>query len=328
MRRRDFIAMLAASASAWPLLATAQVPPMPVIGILGSDTTDPKLLAKFGQGLEEWGYFEGRNVAFEYRWAREQNQSLSVLAAELARHKVALIVTAGGLPVAKAAREATATIPILFTTLLDPVENGFLTSFNHPGGNVTGLSFLNAELSLSKRLELLRQLVPRAAKIGYLFNNDDTGLGPKDRAQIETFELAANKLGLLVEDARNEGEIEAAFATMAGQQIDALLVGSDPFFSHRRALIVALAARYALPAGYPRREFAEAGGLMSYGPSATEAWRQLGQYAGRILDGARPEELPVRLHDQYELVINMQTAKALGLAVPPLLHGLADDAIE
>lgn len=328
MKRRDFIAILAGSATGWPLVATSQVPPMPVIGFLGRDATDPKLLAKFQEGLGEWGYFEGRNVAFEYRWARKENQELSVLAAELVRRKVALIATAGGLPVAKAAREATETIPILFTTLLDPIGDGFLTSFNHPGGNVTGLSFLNAELSLSKRLELLRQLVPRATKVGYLFNNDDAGLGAEEKTQIDSFEQRANQLGLLVEVARSRGDIETAFAAMSEQQVDALLVGADPFFGHERALIAALAARYALPAGFPRREFAEAGGLMSYGPSATDAWRQLGQYAGRILDGARPQELPVRLHDQYELVINMKTAKALGLTVPPLLHGLADVVIE
>jgi putative tryptophan/tyrosine transport system substrate-binding protein len=328
MRRRDVIAIIAGSVIAWPIVAAAQAPPMPVIGFFGFSATDPKLLAKFQQGLGEWGYFEDRNVAFKYWWAHEQNQKLPTLAAEVARRKVALIVTTGGLSAAKAARGATATIPILFTTLLDPVKNGFLTSFDHPGGNVTGLTFLNAEFSLSKRLELLRQLVPRANKVAYLFNNDDTGLGPKDKAQIENFELVANKLGLLVEDARNRADIETAFTAMAEKQIDALLVGSDPFFSHERALIAELAARYALPAGYPRREFAEVGGLMSYGPSATEAWRQLGEYAGRILKGARPQELPVRLHDQYELVINMQTAKALGLNVPALLHGLADDVIE
>jgi putative ABC transport system substrate-binding protein len=326
MRRRDFITILAGAVAAWPSAASGQGR-VPVIGFLAPQVPDHELLAKFGQGLNEWGYFEGRNVAIEYRWAREENQQLPELAAELVRRRVALIVTTGGLAAAKAAKEATATIPILFTTVLDPVENGFLASFNRPGGNVTGLSLLNAAL-LSKRLELLQQLVPTATKVAYLMNDDSTGLGPSEMKQQEVERLIAAKVGLVIHYAQNERDIETAFAAMAQEQIEALLVGSDPFFGRQRALIVALAARLALPAGYARREFADAGGLMSYGPSLTEAWRRIGEYAGRILKGARPEDLPVRLHDKYELVINTKTAKVLGLSSPPLLHAIADEVIE
>jgi putative ABC transport system substrate-binding protein len=326
MKRRDFITTFGAVA-AWPLAATAQSRSVPVIGFLGPQVADRELLAKFHQGLNEGGYFEGRNVAIEYRWAREQSQELPALAAELVRRRVALIVTTGGLAAAKAAKDATTSIPILFTSGLDPVENGFLTSFNRPGGNATGLSLVTTEL-LSKRLELLQQLVPKAAKIAYLFNDDDTGLGSSERMQIEAIKVTAEKLALRIHYARDESDIETAFTAMTHQQIDALLVASDPLFGRRRALIVELAGGHALPAGYPRREFADAGGLMSYGPSRTESWRQVGRYAGRILNGARPEDLPVRLQDRDELVINMKTAKALGLTVPPLLHAIADDVIE
>jgi putative tryptophan/tyrosine transport system substrate-binding protein len=326
MRRRDFIKILVGSA-AWASPVAPQGRTMPVIGVLGFEPIDPRLLAKFHEGLNEWGFFGGRNVAIEYRWGLHQDRGLPELAAELVQHEVALIVTTGGLAAAKAAKEATTTIPILFATILDPVENGFLASFNHPGGNVTGLSLLNAEV-LSKRLELLRRLAPSANKIGYLFNDDDAGLGANERAQIESYERGADELGLVVYRARNEAEIETAFALMAQNRTEALLVASDPLFGRRRTLIVALAARYSLPTGYSRREFADVGGLMSYGRSMTETWRQIGEYAGRLLKGARAQELPVRLYDQYELVINMKTAKALALAVPPLLHGLADDVIE
>lgn len=325
MKRRDFIKVLAVSA-AWPALA-AQPPALPVIGLLGAQASDPKLLAKFHQGLSRWGYREGRNVAIEYCWAVEQHRSLATLAAELARRPVALFVTTGGLTAAKAAKEATSTIPILFATVFDPVENGFLTSLNHPGGNVTGLSLLSTEV-LSKRLQLLQQMVPSASPIAYLMNNDSTGLGPSETAQIAEDSQRAEALGLDIHYARNENDIEAAFATMSAKRTKALLVASDPFFGRRREMIVALAQRYALPAGYPRREFVDAGGLTSYGPDLAEAWREIGEYAGRILMGARPQELPVRLHDQYELVINMKTAGALDLTVPPLLHALADDTIE
>jgi putative ABC transport system substrate-binding protein len=300
---------------------------VPVIGFLGSEAVDRNLLARFQDGLKEWGYVEGQDVGIEYRWAREENQQLSVLAAELVQRRVALIVTTGGFAGAKVAKDATATIPILFTSGVDPVVSGFLASFNRPGGNATGLSLSTAEL-LPKRLELLQQLVPAAKKIAFLMNDDDTGFGATEKTQIEAHKQVPAKLGLVTHFARNERDIEAAFAAMVGQHTDAVLVNSDPFFGHQRAQIVALADRYKMPAGYPRREFTDIGGLVSYGPSVTERWRQIGAYAGRILRGARPQDLPVRLQNKYELVVNMRTAKALGLSVPPLLHALADDSIE
>jgi putative ABC transport system substrate-binding protein len=301
---------------------------VPVIGFLGFEAIDPKVLAKFHQGLNGWGYLEGRNVAIEYRWAVNQDQQLSALAAELVRRRVALIVTTGGLAAAKAAKEATATIPILFSGIgLDPVENGVVSSFNRPGGNATGVTLLTAEL-LSKRLELLKQLLPKVTKIAYLFNDVDTGLGASEKTQIDDAREAADKFALDIRFARNDSDIETAFAAMTEQQIDAVLVASDPLFGRRRELLVALAARHALPTGYSRREFTDAGGLMSYGPSITEAWRQIGEYAGRILKGARPEELPVQLENKYELVINAKTARMLGLSLPPLLRAIADEVIE
>lgn len=328
MRRRDFITFLAGSVAAWPLNATAQRRADPTIGFLGPQSPNHEFLAKFHQGLNEWGYFEGRNVAIEYRWALNQHQQLPELAAELAAHRVALIVTTGGLVAAKAAREATTTIPILFFGVgIDPVENGFLSSFNRPGGNATGVSQSYKEL-IPKRRELLVQMAPKARKVAYLQNNDITGLGPSEKMQFETETQIAKDLGLVIHFAMKEDDLEAAFALMAQQQIEALLVASDPFFGRHRAMIVALAGRYALPAGYSRREFADGGGLMSYGPNLSESWRQVGRYAGRILRGARPEDLPVRLQDEYELVINMTTTKALGLTCPPLLHALADEVIE
>jgi putative ABC transport system substrate-binding protein len=327
MRRRDFITTFAGAAAAWPLAAIAQVRPVPVIGFLGGQAPDHALLSKFHEGLHELGYFEGRNVAIEYRWALDESQDLPELAAELVLHRVALIVTAGGLAAAKAAKDATTTIPILFISGLDPVENGFLASFNRPGSNATGVSQSYKEL-IPKRLEILKQMVPKVRKVAYLQNDDSVGLGPSEKRQFETEAHIAGELGLVIYYARSESEIETAFASMVQQQNEALVVASDPFFGRQRALIVALAARHALPAGYARREFVEAGGLMSYGASFGESWRQVGEYAGRILKGTRPEALPVQLQSKYELVINMTTAKRLGLDVPPLLHALADEVIE
>jgi putative ABC transport system substrate-binding protein len=326
VKRRDFMAILAGSAATWPLVAVGQ-PRVPVIGFLGPQAPVHEMLATFDQGLRKWGYFTGRNVTFEYRWARDQGRQLAALAAELVQLRVNLIVTAGGLAAAKAAKKATTTIPILFTSGLDPVENGVVASLNRPGGNATGLSQSYKE-EVPKRLELLKQIVPNARRFAYLQNDDITGLGPSERMQYQRDTEVASKLGLTIYVARNETEIEAAFGAMARQGTDTLLVPSDPLFGYQRTRIVALAARHALPAGYARREFVDAGGLMSYGASHLDAWRQIGEYAGRILNGAKPEELPVQVHNQYELVINMKTAERLGLAVPPLLHGLADEVIE
>jgi putative tryptophan/tyrosine transport system substrate-binding protein len=335
MRRRDFIGALVGSAIPWPFVSTAQVPSVPVIGYLDSQSADRELLAKFRQGLNEWGYFEGRNVEIEYRTASNQIKQLPALAAELVQRRVALIVAAG-LASATAAKEATATIPILFVSGLDPIQEHLVTSFNRPGANATGVRIFNKEI-ISKRLELLQELVTSKeaaedatlapSKIGFLMNDDVTGLEDQ-RAQIQGVRDTAKALGLVIYSARSAPEIEPAFASMSAHQIKALLVDSDPLFNRQRALLVALAARYGLPAGYRNREFVDAGGLMSYGPSLPESWRQIGQYAGRILKGARPEELPVQLQNKYELVINMKTANALGLSSTPLLRALADEVIE
>jgi putative ABC transport system substrate-binding protein len=335
MRRRDFIAMLGSAATAWPLVSTAQASAIPVIGYLDSQSADRELLAKFRQGLSEWDYFEGRNVQIEYRLALNQIKQLPDFATELVQRRVALIVAAG-LASATAAKEATATIPILFIIGLDPIQQHLVASFNRPGGNATGVRNYNKEI-ISKRLELLRDLVspndaskeaaPGSPRIAYLMNDDDTGLEDQ-RAQIEGVRDTARTLGLAIYYARKERDIEPAFTAMLEHGIKALLVDSDPLFNRKRNMIVELAARYALPTGYRNREFVDAGGLMSYGPSLPESWRQIGQYAGRILKGARPEELPVQLQNKYELVINMKTAKALGLTSPSLLRAMADEVIE
>jgi putative tryptophan/tyrosine transport system substrate-binding protein len=332
MRRRDFITMLAGSATAWPLIAMGQMPVVPVIGFLGSQSADRELLAMFHEGLQEWGYVEGRNVAIEYRWADNRYQQLPTLAAELARRQVALIVAAGGSVAAKAAKEATPTTPILFISGFDPIQEHLVASFNRPGSNATGIRHYNKEI-ISKRLELLKELVvpqdpaPAALKIAFLINDDATGLEDQ-RAQIQGVKDTAEGLGLVMHYARGRSDIEAAFASMAQEQVTALLVDSDPLFIRQRGLIVELAARYGLPTGYRNREFVDAGGLMSYGPSLPESWRQIGEYAGRILNGSRPEELPVQLQNKYELVINMKTAKSLGLVSSALLYAIADQVID
>jgi putative ABC transport system substrate-binding protein len=326
MRRRDVLALLAAQL-VWPELAHSQDRKLPVIGFVGLSPRDPKLLAKFYEGLGDSGYFQPRNVAIEYQWAADQSQ-IPELAAKLVQQKVSVIITTGGLTAAKAAKEATSTIPILFPSVgLDPVGNGFVTSFSRPGGNATGLSLITVEL-LAKRLDWLRRLLPAATKIAYLMNDDSRGFGPNEKEQIEAERSTAGDLGLDLHYARSEAEIEIAFVAMADQRAEALLVASDPFFGRQRLQIVELAARHNLPAEYSRREFVELGGLMSYGPSLSEAWRQIGNYAGRILSGAKPGALPVQLENKYELVLNTKTAKSLGLSTPPLMHALADDLID
>jgi putative tryptophan/tyrosine transport system substrate-binding protein len=327
MRRRDFLAIVCASSAGWPFAALGQRKDAAVIGFLGLQTADPRALAKFREGLAQWGYVEGQNLAIEYQWASD-NQQIPSLAAKLVEHHVSLIVASGGMAFARAAKEATSTIPVLFSGVgLDPVENGVAASFNHPGGNATGISVASAAL-VPKRLELLKQVVPVTGEITYLQNDDVSGLGPSAKSEFDAETELAKELGLAIEYARSEGDLETAFANMARRRTRAFLLASDPLFGHARAMIVSLAARYGLPGGYPRREFADAGGLMSYGPSIAETWRQIGEYAGRILRGARPQELPIQLQNKYELVINVKAAKSLGLTVPPLLHALADDVIE
>jgi putative ABC transport system substrate-binding protein len=321
--------MLAGSAAAWPLGAAALPQTVPVIGYLGSQSPDHELLAKFQQGLNEVGYFEGQNLRIEYRWAVNQYSQLPALAADLVQRRVALIVTGGGSVAAKAARKATSSIPILFISGLDPIRERLVESLSHPGGNATGLSHYNNNALMSKRLELLSDLVHAKRekalpfKFACLMNDNETGL-EGERPQIQEVKEMARKLGLVLHYARSEEAIDAEFVSMDQQHVSALLVEPDPLFTRRRGLIVELAARYALPACYRNREFVEAGGLMSYGPSLPESWRQIGQYAGRILDGAKPEDLPVMLPRKYELVINKSCAKTLGLS---LKRVLADELI-
>jgi putative ABC transport system substrate-binding protein len=285
------------------------------------------VVAKFGVGLSQEGYVEGKNVVIEYRWGNNIPATLPALAADLVQHRAAVIVTAGGLVAARAVRSATTTIPIVFVTGLDPAENGFVASLNRPGGNATGVVNYNREL-VPKRLELMRELVGPARKIGYLMNADDTNLGAGAKMQIEDGKNRAGRLFDLVLDARSEDQIAASFALAVQQGIGALLLESDPFFINRRDLVVGLAAQYALPANYQQREYVDAGGLMSYGTSNSDSLRQAGRYAGKILKGANPAEMPILTPEKLELVINLKTAKTLGLTVPVSLLVSADEIIK
>jgi putative ABC transport system substrate-binding protein len=325
MRRRDLMTVLA-GAAAYPLLAVAQQKPMPVIGWLhgtSPDATAP-LLAAFRQGLSDTGYVEGRNVAIEYRWADGHYDRLAALAADLVGRKVNVIVTQG-VPALLAAKNATATIPIIFSTGDDPVAIGIVASLARPGGNLTGVSILVGEL-MPKRLELISELVTQAGMIALLVNPYNAGV---ERMMRDMQEAARAKgIQLHVLKAGAEGEFETAFASLIQLGAGALVVGGDPFFNSRRDQLVALAARYAVPAIYEWREFAEAGGLISYGPSLTSLNRQIGIYVGKILKGAKAADLPVEQPTRFELVVNLKTAKALGLTVPPLLLARADEVIE
>jgi len=327
--RREFITLLGGAAAAWPLAARAQRSPMPVIGLLMTGTaagTPAHLLLGFHRGLKDSGYVEGENVAVMFRFAENQSERLPELAAELAHRQVAVIVVPGGTVPTLMAKAATATIPIVFLVGDDPVKLGLVASLNRPAGNVTGINFLSTELT-AKRLALLRELVPAAVRVAVLVN-------PANPANTETSvrdaEATARAIGLQIEpvNASTSREIDAAFATLLRNRPDALVVGSDPFLVTRRQQLAHLAIRHALPATFPLREYAEAGGLMSYGSNITEAFRQVGVYAGRILKGAKPEELPVVQASKLELVINAQTARMFGLTAPPSLLAIADEVIE
>jgi putative ABC transport system substrate-binding protein len=327
MKRRDFIAGLS-GAVALPLTARAQQPVMPVIGFLDSRSPDALAdrLRGFRQGLKDNGFVEGENVIIVFRWAENQMDRLPALADELVRRPVAVIVASGGAAVTLAAKAATTTIPIVFLTSADPVSLGFVASFARPGGNLTGINFFTRELA-AKQLELLRELVPAATRVAALVN-------PANAVATEItlwgVERAARAMGLQIQAAHasTSREIDAAFATLARERPDALFVAEDAFLNSRRLQVSLLAMRHAIPAIYGGREHAEAGGLMSYGSNITDAYRQVGAYAGRILKGGKPADMPVVQADRFELVVNNQTARSLGLTVPQTLLTSADDVIE
>ena len=324
--RREFITLLG-GAAAWPLAARAQQPAMPVIGFLHGGSPEPNLnpVAAFRKGLAEAGYVEGQNVAIEFRWAAGHDDRLPELAADLIRQRVAVIATPLSTQAALAAKAATTTIPIVFGTGGDPVALGLVTSFNRPGGNVTGISFMTAEMG-AKLLGLLNELMPQAARFVALVNPTSSLAEPF----IKDLQTGARTLGLQAEVlyAGTDCEIDAAFATLVQKRADVLLIAPDALFTSRRAQLATLSLRHAVPSTHVIREFAEAGGLISYGPNLADAYQQTGIYTGRILKGERPADLPVAQRIKFELVINLKTAKMLGLNVPDKLLALADEEIE
>ena len=327
MRRRDFIIFLAGAMAAWPLAARAQQKATPVIGVLNTGSPGPStapFIAAFRQGLSEAGYVEGQNLAIEYRWAEGHYDRLPALAADLVGRKVDLIM-ASSPPSALAAKSATSTIPIVFRSGADPVGDGLVASLARPGGNLTGISNLADELT-AKRLELLSELVPQARLIALLVNPNNGTAEPVIRDMQEAARIKELQLHIL--KAGTESEIDAAFATLVQQHASALVVGGDPFLTGRREQLVALASRHAVPSIYAWREFTASGGLISYGASLTAALRLVGIYAGKILKGAKPADLPVEQPTRFELVINLKTAKELGLTVPQSMLMRADEVIE
>ena len=327
MKRRDFITLLGGATATWPFAVRAQQPAVPVIGFLGSisPVAVERPLAVFRQVLKEAGFEERKTVAIEYRWAEGKYDRLPDLVRDLVRRQVAVIITVGGDPPALAAKAATSNIPIVFMVGRNPVKLGLVASLNRPGGNATGVNLYITETE-AKRIELLRDLVPTATTLAVLMN-------PKTAdAEIQLSEVlgAARALQWQIEvmNASNDLDIDTAFVTLAQRKVGALLVGADPFFNNRRDLIISLAAQHAIPAIYPLRDFANSGGLISYGTSLTDAYRQVGIYAGRILKGEKPGELPVVQPTKFEFVINLATAKALGLSIPDRLFALADEVIE
>jgi putative ABC transport system substrate-binding protein len=329
MRRREFITLIGSVAAAWPLGARAQQPAMPVIGFMniGPAERNDDLGAAFRKGLSETGYIEGQNITIEYRWAEGHDDRLPGLAADLVRRRVS-VIAATSTPAALAAlaaREATATIPIVFETAGDPIKLGLVASLNRPEGNITGVTQLNSEL-VSKRLGLLHDLIPAATIIGFLVNPTD----PRAESQTREIQEAAHTLGLQIQvlNASTEDEISTAFAILPQLRVGALVVGTGEFFTRRREQIAALATQQGVPAIYQFREYAAAGGLISYGTSLPDAYRLAGIYTGRVLKGEKPADLPVLRPTKFELVINLKTAKALGLNIPSGVLAIADEVIE
>jgi len=328
MKRREFIFLLGGAAAcsvSWPLAARAQQPALPVVGFIdaGSAAQRTMQVAAFRKGLAEAGYEEGRNVALEFRWAEGQYGRLGELAADLVRRRVNVIVTPSSATAALAAKAATTTIPIVFGSGGDPVKEGLVASLSRPGGNLTGVNFFTVEL-VAKRLQLLRDLELSARRVAVLVNPTD----PEGYQTVRDIEAAAGGQQILVHGVATGQDIDAAFASIAREKADALLVGPGTFFNTRRVQLAILAARHGLPAIYPVRAYPEAGGLMSYGSDILDAFRQVGVYTGRILKGAKPADLPVMQSTKFELVINLNTARALGLEVPAHLLAAADEVIE
>jgi putative ABC transport system substrate-binding protein len=327
LKRREFISLLGGAAAAWPLGARAQQPAMPVIGFLHSGTAAPfeAQLAAFQQGLKEGSYLVGQNVAIEYRWAEGKFERLPELAADLVRGNVNVIAAVGGPPSNLAAKNATTTIPVVFNTGADPVKMGLVTNVRRPGGNVTGITFFSEELG-TKALSLLRDLVPGAKAFGLMVNPNN----PETPRRSADAVAAARALGLMMEvvHAATVPDIDKAFDSLSERRIGALLLGADAFYGGRVQQFVSLAARHKMPAMYYRREFAEAGGLASYGASVTDAYRQAGVYVARVLRGEKPGELPVMQATKFEFVLNLKTAKALGIDVPMAFSAAADEIIE
>ena len=326
MKRRELLSLLGGAAT-WPLAARAQQAAMPVIGFLSSrsPSESASVEAAFREGLKEAGYIEGQNLHIAFRWADGQFARLPPLAEALVDLRVAVIVAVGGVNAAFAAKSATASIPIVFVMGDDPVANGLVASLNRPAGNITGMTVMSADLVL-KRLEILREIAPKGAAVAMLVNP----LSPESTSEVKDVQAAAQTMGLQLKmfDASTLNELNTAFAAIAGQRPDALLVGTDPFFLLRREELTVLAARIGAPAIYPFREFARSGGLISYGTNIASSYRQAGIYTGRILKGTKPAELPIMLPTQFQMVINLKTAKALGLQISPMLLTRADEVIE
>jgi putative ABC transport system substrate-binding protein len=329
VKRREFMTLLGGvAAGGWPFVANAQRPAIPVIGLLHSGSADAFAapLAAFRKGLSEAGYVEDRNVAIDYRWAEGQNDRLPALAAELVHRHVAVIVAPGSTPAALAAKSATATIPIVFITGADPVKIGLVASLNQPGGNATGINDFGVEIG-AKRLGLLHELLPAATRFGVLVNSDNPTITESFVTEMQTAALAIGRQ-IEVVTARTNNDIDTAFATLVKKRADAMLISPEALFVTRRVQIIMLAVRHALPALYHRRELVEAGGLMSYGSNLSDQFRQTAVYVGRILNGEKPAEMPVQLPTRFEFVINLQTAKTIGIEIPATLLARADEVIE